>query len=161
MQEKKKPVFVVATANNISQLPPELLRKGRVDEIFFVDLPGKEARKEILSIHLRKKKRDPDEFDLDLLAKESVGYSGAELEEAVKSALFQAFDQDDRTLTDEHLLAAIKKTYPISKTMGEVVQKMREWGRTRAVLAATEEGEKITGKATGPVLKQESINPFI
>jgi SpoVK/Ycf46/Vps4 family AAA+-type ATPase len=87
MQEKTKPVFVVVTANDISQLPPELLRKGRVDEIFFVDLPTYNSRKEIISIILQKKHRKPDKFNLDNLAKASRGFSGAELEEAIKEPI--------------------------------------------------------------------------
>ena len=107
MQEKQDPVFVFATSNNISQLPPEMLRKGRFDEIFFVDLPAQKTREEILRIHLEKKDRGDlaDEFDLEALAKASPGYSGAELEEAVKDALFQAFDEG-REL-EEHDIAAL------------------------------------------------------
>src|SRR5947208_7240325 len=94
LSEKTAPVFVVATANDISQLPPELLRKGRFDEIFFVDLPTKEERKEIFGIHLEKRGRVPDGFDLDALAKRSEGFSGAEIEQAIVSGLFDAFSAE-------------------------------------------------------------------
>jgi len=163
MQEKEKPVFVVATANNISQLPPELLRKGRVDEIFFVDLPGPKARKEIISIHLKKKKRNPDEFDIQMLADIGKGFSGAELEEAVKEALFQAYDRGEQ-LTTEDVKTAIEKTYPLSKTMSEMISSMRSWAKSRAVIASSEKPESFNMKEIEkvPKLKQETYNnPFI
>ncbi len=162
MQEKKKPVFVVATANDVSQLPPELLRKGRVDEIFFVDLPTQNARKEILSIVLSKKKRKPEKFDLEKLAKESKGFSGAELEEAVKEAMFTAFDEGEE-LRDEHILSAIKRTFPLSRTMGDTIENLRKWAKAKAVNASSEEAEALDiGAAESvPKLKQEIANPFI
>lgn len=163
MQEKTKPVFVVATANDISQLPPELLRKGRMDEIFFVDLPTAKERKEIISIHLKRKKREPEEFDIVKLADESKGFSGAELEEAIKEALFSAFDKE-REIKDEDIIEAIKDTFPLSRTMHETIDKMRIWAKSRAVSASAEEPEKIdseNGKDV-PKLKQEGYNnPFI
>src|SRR2546423_11208349 len=91
MQERAAPVFLIATANDIEALPPELLRKGRFDEIFFVDLPGLEARYAILSIHLKKRGREPKSFDLDRLAEACEGHSGAEIEQAVVSSLPDAF----------------------------------------------------------------------
>ena len=162
MQEKTKPVFVVATANNISQLPPELLRKGRVDEIFFVDLPTEKERESIIEIHLRKKKRNPQKFNIKNLAIASKGYSGAELEEAIKEALFQAYD-DEKEVTDEHILDAIKKTYPLSKTMGETITELRKWAKSRAVMASEEEPEGIDAEGESvPQLKQEVYNnPFV
>ena len=96
LQEKTTPVFVIATANNVHQLPPELLRKGRFDEIFFCDLPDREDRRQILDIHLRKKNRDPGQFDMDKLVDATVDYSGAELEQAVIAALYDAFDTRQR-----------------------------------------------------------------
>jgi len=163
MQEKKKPVFVVATANNISQLPPELLRKGRMDEIFFVDLPGLKARKEIFSIHLSKKKRNTRNFDIDLLSKASKGFSGAEIEEALKEAMFQAYDRG-KEVTTADIKDALEKTYPLSKTMSEVIKKMREWAKSRAVFASSEPAENLNDSETikVPKLKQEAYNnPFI
>src|ERR1051326_9216026 len=109
LQEKTASVFVVATANRIEDLPPELLRKGRFDEIFFVDLPGEAERREIFEIHIRKRKRDPEKFDLNTLAAASVGYSGAEIEQAIVSALYDAFDQG-RDITTDDILANIRNS---------------------------------------------------
>lgn len=163
LQEKTKPVFVVSTANDISQLPPELLRKGRVDEIFFVDLPTKKEREEILRIHLKKKNRHSENFEISNLAKESKGFSGAELEEVVKEALFQAYDEE-KEITSEHILKAIKKTFPLSRTMHETIEKMRKWAKSRAVMASKEEVEPLDLETIKdvPKLKQESYNnPFL
>ncbi len=131
MQEKTKPVFVVATANDISQLPPELLRKGRFDEIFFVDLPAEEERREIFEIHLRKRKRDTVQYDLDRLAQEAVGFSGSEIEQAVISALYAAFEEN-RDITTEDVSAAVKETVPLSLTMREDIGMVRRWAKGRA-----------------------------
>lgn len=163
MQEKTKPVFVVATANDISQLPPELLRKGRVDEIFFVDLPTEKEREEIIKIHLKKKNRKPKDFNTTELAKKSKGFSGAELEEVVKEALFQAYDEE-KEVTDEHIADAITKTFPLSRTMHETIEKMRKWAKSRAVSASKDEPEKLDKEQDKelPKLKQETYNnPFI
>lgn len=162
LQEKTNPVFVVATANDISQLPPELLRKGRVDEIFFVDLPTEKEREEIIKIHLKKKDRQTKDFDTKKLAKESKGFSGAELEEVVKEALFQAYDEE-KEVTNEHILEAIGKTFPLSRTMHETIDKMRKWAKSRAVSASVDEPEILDDKDKDvPKLKQESYNnPFI
>lgn len=162
MQEKTKPVFVVATANDISQLPPELLRKGRVDEIFFVDLPTEKEREEILKIHLKKKNRKPEKFKTNELAKQSKGFSGAELEEVVKEALFQAYDEE-KEIDDSHIFAAISKTFPLSRTMHETIEKMRKWANSRAVSASSDEPESLEDKDKDvPKLKQETYsNPFI
>ncbi len=162
MQEKTAPVFVVATANRIEALPPELLRKGRFDEIFFVDLPTEEARKEILSIHLARKKRSPKEFDLKRLAQESLGFSGAELEEAVREALFESFAEGKEVTTD-HIARAIRATYPLSRTMRDQITQLREWSRARARRASSQEPESLpqdAGQAV-PVLRQEQRNPFV
>lgn len=131
MQEKVKPVFVVATANDISQLPPELLRKGRFDEIFFVDLPAEEERLEIFAIHLRRRHRDPARFDLARLAAEAKGFSGAEIEQVVISALHVAFAQNREVTTDD-LLAAVQETVPLSVTMREDIDLVRRWAKGRA-----------------------------
>jgi len=131
MQEKIKPVFVVATANDISQLPPELLRKGRFDEIFFVDLPAESERREIFAIHIGKRKRDPTAFDLDSLAAAVDGFSGAEIEQVVISGLLAAFEQD-RDVTTDDLLTAIKQTVPLSVTMREEIDYVRRWAKGRA-----------------------------
>lgn len=131
LQEKTAPVFVMATANNISQLPPELLRKGRFDELFFVDLPDKEERAEIFRIHIAKRKRNPEKFDLSKLADESEGFSGAEIEEAVVAALFDVFDHQ-KELGTEPILNVINSSVPLSRTMREDIDRLRDWARDRA-----------------------------
>lgn len=137
MQDRTAPVFIIATANDISGLPPELLRKGRVDEIFFVDLPVKSEREDILKIHLGKFKQDINEFDLSRLSDISEGFSGAELEEAVKEGMFLAFNSEEKKLTTELVEKAIKETYPLSITMGENIKKMKEWAKNRARMASS------------------------
>jgi SpoVK/Ycf46/Vps4 family AAA+-type ATPase len=134
MQEHNEPVFLIATANDIEALPPELLRKGRFDEIFFIGLPKKEARKKIFGIHLEKRKRSPDQFDLDSLAANSDGYTGAEIEQAVVSSLHIAFAEEG-TLTTEMILGQLKESPPLSVTMAEKVQALYEWADGRCVSA--------------------------
>ena len=131
LQEKQAPVFVIATANDVSQLPPELVRKGRFDEIFFVDLPDAEERAEIWRIHLLKRNRDPAAFDLHTLAMASDGLSGAEIEQAVIAGLYEAFDQG-RPLKMEDLLNVLQETIPLSTMMQEQIQALREWAHQRA-----------------------------
>jgi hypothetical protein len=131
LSEKTAPVFVVATANDISQLPPELLRKGRLDEIFFVDLPGREERREIFRIHLTKRGREAAQFDLTALADASLNFSGAEIEEALNSALYDAF-YARRNLATPDVLAAIAQTVPLAKTMDEHISRLRVWAGGRA-----------------------------
>ncbi len=133
LSERKKPVFVVATANDISRLPPELVRKGRFDEIFFVDLPSPQNRQTILTIHLRKRHLDPAKFDVEVLVRATEGFSGAEIEQAVVSALYTAHARGD-TVTQEDLLAEIKQTRPLSVVMAEKVAELREWAAGRTVL---------------------------
>jgi AAA+ superfamily predicted ATPase len=131
LSEKTSPVFVIATANDISHLPPELLRKGRLDEIFFVDLPDEEERREIFRIHLAKRGREPEAFDLVALARASDGFSGAEIEEAIISALFDAFSRRI-TLDTEVIQASLAETVPLSKTMNEELNRLRNWAVGRA-----------------------------
>lgn len=131
LSEKKAPVFVVATANDISQLPPELLRKGRLDEIFFVDLPRPEERMDVFRIHLNKRGRDAAKFDLTQLALASEKFSGAEIEEAINSALYDAF-YARKELTTDQILNAISQTVPLAKTMEEQIGSLREWAEGRA-----------------------------
>jgi ATP-dependent 26S proteasome regulatory subunit len=144
LSEKDKPVFVVATANDVSLLPPELLRKGRFDEIFFVDLPAFVERKEILQIHLKKRNLDPAGFDLDALAHASAGYSGAEIEEAVISAMFDVF-YDKHEMTTERLTKSLQQTVPLSKTMSENVDGLRKWAEGRARSATSTSAGKEPG----------------
>jgi len=162
MQEKREPVFVVATANRVEMLPPELLRKGRFDEIFFVDLPTASVRAEIFHIHLRKKKRDPSQFAIPLLVSMSAGYSGAEIEEAVREALFDAFSEG-LELKTEHIQRALESTYPLSRTMREPIEELRKWAKVRARAASAEEPESIPpDKEAVPRLRQEQVrNPFV
>ncbi len=134
MQEHEAPVFVVATANDIGALPPELLRKGRFDEIFFVDLPIQKVRREIFAIHLQKRNRDAGKFDLGALAKASAGYSGSEIEQAVVSALHEAYS-DKEGLSTDRILSAIRNSPPISVTLAESVQSLRDWAQDRCVPA--------------------------
>ena len=136
LQEKSKPVFVAATANNISMLPPELLRKGRLDEIFFVDLPNLAERREIFTIHLTRRKRDPSKFPVDELARLSSGYSGAEIEQVVVEALSEAFTSG-RELNPADLAGALHNLVPLSKTMREEIEHLREWAKSRARVAST------------------------
>lgn len=136
LSEKTSPVFVIATANDISKLPPELLRKGRLDEIFFVDLPNREERREILTIHLRKRGRDTGKFDLDALAAACEGFNGAEIEEAIVSSLFDAFSEQVE-LSTEIIQAALADTVPLSKTMSEELTRLRGWATGRARPAST------------------------
>jgi SpoVK/Ycf46/Vps4 family AAA+-type ATPase len=136
LSEKQRPVFVMATANDISQLPPELLRKGRLDEIFFVDLPKPAERHQILDIHLRKRKRDAGQFELDKLSAASEGFSGAEIEQAIISALYDAF-YIGRDLQTDDVLKSIKETVPLSKTMSERITALRAWAEGRARFASS------------------------
>jgi SpoVK/Ycf46/Vps4 family AAA+-type ATPase len=140
MQEKTSPVFVMATANRVERLPSEFLRKGRFDEIFFVDLPNEEERKEIFRIHLQKRRRDISRFDLDQLTKVCEGFSGAEIEQGLISAMYEAFAQG-REFTQLDIIAAIRATLPLSKTMNEQVTALRDWARQRARPAAASVAE--------------------
>ena len=143
LQEKKSPVFVVATCNNVKELPPELLRKGRFDEIFFVDLPSKEERKDIFRIHLEKRHRDPNGFDLEKLAESTKEFAGSELEEIIVSALYDAFDEGC-DLKQEHLEKTVAGMIPLSKTMGDQIKGIREWAKIRAKKASNSSWEDET-----------------
>lgn len=149
MQEKNDPVFVIATANNIEQLPPELLRKGRFDEIFFVDLPGPSSRKAIWDIHLKKRigteRYEKNNYDIGDLSNISKGYSGAEIEEAINEGLYNAYNLD-RDLEMGDLKEAIDNTVPLSKVMDEKITGLRKWAKVRAQLASSEDVEAINGK---------------
>ena len=163
MQEKTAPVFVLATSNNIAQLPPEMLRKGRFDEIFFCDLPSEKIRRDIFKIHLSTHNKDIlDQFDLERLAKDSPLFSGAEIEQAVKDGMFNAFSQK-RRLSESDVDSAIKSTYPLAKTMREGIRDMREWASARARMASSgdiESVEKKAGEKEPPRLRSERRNPF-
>jgi SpoVK/Ycf46/Vps4 family AAA+-type ATPase len=135
MQERKAPVFVAATCNNVSALPPELIRKGRFDELFFVDLPNQAERKQIFALELARRNRRPAEFDLDRVAAAARGYSGAEIQAAVQAALYAAFSSK-QPLATSHLMDALAKTVPLSTTRAEEIQQLRDWARARAVPAS-------------------------
>lgn len=143
MQEKTAPVFVVATANNINQLPPELLRKGRFDEIFFVDLPSQKEKENIFSIHLQKNRQNVSSFALDILAQKAEGFNGAEIEECVKEAMFTAYVESQESniapkLQMIHIWDAIKNTVPLSKTMEKQITDLRKFAVSRAKNASKE-----------------------
>jgi SpoVK/Ycf46/Vps4 family AAA+-type ATPase len=135
LNDRKAPVFVVATSNNISELPPELTRKGRFDEIFFVDLPNATERQQIFSVHLKKRKRNPGLFDLSALADASNGFTGAEIEQAVVSALYTAFSKG-MEVTSAIIASELSATKPLSVTRAEDVNALRQWARDRAVMAS-------------------------
>ncbi|HEY7099430.1 MAG TPA: AAA family ATPase [Terriglobales bacterium] len=135
MQDRKSPVFVAATCNNVNALPPELIRKGRFDELFFVDLPNQAERKQIFAIQLARKKRNAGEFDLDQVSAAAEGYSGAEIDAAVQTALYASYSSK-QPMSTQLLLNALKGTVPLSRTRAEELDALREWARTRAVPAS-------------------------
>ncbi len=132
LAEKRELVFVLATANDVTSLPPELLRKGRFDELFFVDLPTLSTRREIFSLHLARHRQKPADFDLDALAANAEGFSGAEIEQAVLSALYAAVSEP-APLSTAHLATELCSTQPLSVTMRERVEALREWAQGRTV----------------------------
>ncbi len=134
MAEREQPVFLVATANDIENLPPELIRKGRMDEIFFVDLPKEAVRREIFRIHIEKRDQDATAFDLDVLARASDGFSGSEIEQAVVAALYSAHAQQ-QSLEQVHIETELKATVPLSVVMAERIDALRHWASTRTVPA--------------------------
>jgi SpoVK/Ycf46/Vps4 family AAA+-type ATPase len=134
LQDRKPDVFVVATANDVSRLPPEFLRKGRFDETFFVDLPDADTRTEILRIHLKRRGQDPNAFRLDLVTTATHTFSGAEVEQVIVSALYTAFN-DGSALTTEHLLREAAGTRPLATMMAEKIAAMRDWASDRTVPA--------------------------
>jgi hypothetical protein len=138
MQDRKAPVFVTATCNNVTVLPPELIRKGRFDELFFVDLPSQPERRQIFAMELTKRKRDAADFDLDHIASAAQGYSGAEIDAAVQTALYAAFAAKSQ-LTTQLILDALAQTVPLSVTRAEEIVALREWAKDRAVPASKAE----------------------
>ncbi len=138
MQEKARGLFVAATANRIDLLPAEMIRKGRFDEVFFVDLPLDDERVEIFRIHLQRRDVDPSAFHLDRLKRFTKGWTGAEIEQCVVSALTTA-RLEDRELTDDDLFNATGSVVPLSKTMKEQVEHIRAWAFDRAVRASPRE----------------------
>ena len=143
MQDRKAPVFVAATCNNVTVLPPELIRKGRFDELFFVDLPNQAERRQIFSIQLARRKRNPAEFDLEKVSAVANGYSGAEIDAAVQGALYAAYSEK-KQLTTQSLIDALAQTVPLSTTRAEEIADLREWARTRAVPASARDATSAT-----------------
>jgi SpoVK/Ycf46/Vps4 family AAA+-type ATPase len=140
MQEKTKPVFLIATANDVTKLPPEMLRKGRFDEIFFVDLPDRAEREQIFSIHLAKRKRKPKDFDLKALGENSRGFSGAEIEQVIVGALYRAFAAK-RELSQKDLMDECDAIVPLSVMMSEEINELREWATLRTRPSSTRKGD--------------------
>lgn len=134
MAENREKVFIVATANDIQALPPELIRKGRLDEIFFVDLPDEKTRRIIIGIHLSSRDMEPEDFDLDILVDNSLGFSGSEIEQAIVSALYSAYAKDKK-LETEDIVNELNKTQPLSVLMAEKVRQLQDWAKDRTVSA--------------------------
>ena len=152
MEEKKAPVFVVATANDVSQLPPELLRKGRFDEYFFVDLPTPTERGEVLAIHLARRKCDLADYDLRAVLQATDGFNGAEIEEVVVDGLFRAFGDTSRELRTEHLLAAASEMVPLSRTRAAEIEALRKWAASNCrPAAARPDAPQTIGDPSGGV----------
>lgn len=144
LEDRAAPVFVAATANDIERLPPEFLRKGRFDEIFFVGLPGQSERESIFKVHLAKRGRDPANFDLAALAKASGGYSGAEIEAAVVDGLYRAFEDDARPLAEADICAALETVVPLSKLRAGDIARMEAWAAANARPAQLREPSRVT-----------------
>ena len=135
MQEKSALVFVAATANRIQLLPAEVIRKGRFDQVFFVDLPNEQERKQIFTIHLIKNRQDPAKFDLVFLAKATKGWNGAEIEQIVVSSVVDAYSEK-RTVTEDDLHKVISSTVPLSVTMEDQIKAIKSWAHDRALNAS-------------------------
>lgn len=140
MQDRKAPVFVAATSNNVMVLPPELIRKGRFDELFFVDLPNQREREAVFKVHLARRKADPAKFDLPKLIAATKGFSGAEIEGAIQAAMYSCF-ADKAAMATESILTEVAATVPLSTTRQEDIAKLREWARQRAVPASIADSE--------------------
>lgn len=148
MQERRRPVFLIATANQVQALPPELLRKGRFDEIFAIDLPNAEERKAIFTIHIEKRNRKVKNFDLDKLSDQTEQFTGSEIETLLDDAMFNAFDQD-RDFTTDDILAAADATTPLARTAKEQIDGIRKWAQERARFASTQINENTVTVKTG------------
>jgi hypothetical protein len=144
MQEKTSPVFVVATANDISSLPPELLRRGRFDEIFFLDLPNHRERTEIFSVHLRKRHRLPQDYDLEQLAGKSEGYVGSEIEQAIIDAMYLGFNDNEREFSSQDILQAIDRQVPLSVSQRETVESLRAWLKEGRAISASSDQDRFS-----------------
>lgn len=148
MQEKKAAVFTIATCNSIKMMPPEMLRKGRFDDIFFIDLPTVDERVAIYTIHLQKRKRDPEKYDIRKLAEAAEQFSGAEIESSVEAGMFDAFDEDAE-VTTSHIMVAIKDTVPLAITAKEDIEGLRTWAGERARFASNHVDVEVRRKSGG------------
>jgi hypothetical protein len=155
LQEKSKPVFVVATANRVADLPPELLRKGRFDELFFVDLPTPEERKEIVKIHMNRRGRKPAQVTIDEIAQATEGFSGAEIEQAILEGMFTAFSST-REVAVNDIVEAAQGTVPLSKTMSEEIKALRQWASGRAK-PATLPVSIPASQESGPIMRRPAL----
>ncbi|MEE1939991.1 AAA family ATPase [Streptomyces sp. TRM 70361] len=153
MQEKTAPVFVVATANDVSALPPETLRRGRFDEVFFLDLPTEAERREIITVHLRKRGRNPELFDVYRLARDCDGFVGAELEQVVVDAMYEAFSDGERDITTGDIARAAARTVPLSRSQREVIEDLRAWLREGRAQSASFAGAAQAAAHQVPVLE--------
>jgi SpoVK/Ycf46/Vps4 family AAA+-type ATPase len=138
LQERRAPVFVAATANEVERLPPELARRGRFDEVFFVDLPSPKERAQILAVHLLRRGRDYKAYPIVEIARELEHWSGAEIEQMVDAALFRAYAERQSGLTEAHLRAAVRELVPLATLYEEKIQALRQWGQTRARRASAD-----------------------
>jgi SpoVK/Ycf46/Vps4 family AAA+-type ATPase len=159
MQDKTSPCFVVATANNIAALPPELLRKGRFDEIFFLDLPNTEERREIFAVHLRKRKCEPADFNLDLLAQKSEGYVGAEIEQTIIDAMYLAFNENLRRVTTEDILSCMKAQVPLSVSQRETVAALRAYLAEGRAVSASRRNVRPPAPVNSHTIALETFDP--
>lgn len=144
LQDKTSPVFVMATCNDVTQLPPELLRRGRFEQLWFVDLPTTSERREIFSIHIKARGRNPKKYDLNKLAQASDKFTGAEIESCVGDALFSAFDDGHREMTTQDILNAIGTCVPLAKTMNVQIATLRDWAQGRCLFASEPEVQHST-----------------
>ena len=149
MQERKAPVFVVATANNCHSLPPEMLRKGRFDDIFFVDLPNPQEREAIIKIHITKRKRDIAKFDINDIASKTNNFSGAEIEAAIVAAMLEAFSDNGREVNTEDIIKAVKETKPLYETAKESIEDLRTWAADRTRRASKKHKESSSDDSNG------------
>lgn len=164
MQENTKPVFIAATCNNMDSMPPELRRRGRFDEIFFVDLPNRDERRDVWAVHIAKRGRNVTDYDIDKLVEISAGYSPAEIEACVKDALVLAFSAKADDMSMEHLETAVISTVPLSKVAAEKIRQMREWAKGRAKPASLPEkkvdGDRFSGVGEVPTPAIEDLSEF-
>jgi SpoVK/Ycf46/Vps4 family AAA+-type ATPase len=145
-------VFVVATANDVGAMPPETLRRGRFDEVFFLDLPTERERREIIAVHLRKRRRDPEAFDVHHLAQISDGFVGAELEQSVIDAMYHAF-AEDRDVRTADVTDALLRTVPLSRSQREVIEHLRAWLRQGRAQPASAAADRRDPADRGPGLE--------